>query len=94
MKFEKYLNNYDKIYLFTDYCGQWKMLHYFAKNFFAPIIVSPEISIDQNYVSLYIVVDGTVESKNANLLFKIYDWSNKNWYPYHTIISSVKLVSI
>lgn len=27
-----------------DYTGRWKVLHYFAKNFFAPVLISPALS--------------------------------------------------
>lgn len=38
-----------------EYGGKWKMLHYFAKKFFAPTLISPYL--DGNYVDVYIVLD-------------------------------------
>ena len=48
-------------YLFwIEWNGRWKLLHYYAKNFFAPLLVSPFLTYDSdpNYqVGLEIVSD-------------------------------------
>ncbi|CAH1406818.1 unnamed protein product [Nezara viridula] len=75
-----------------DYCGQWKMLHYFAGEFFAPVIVSPEISVDRETMSIYIVVDGYAPKKTANLTFNMYNWTNLNWSPFKKITLQVELI--
>ncbi|XP_066904163.1 beta-mannosidase [Halyomorpha halys] len=75
-----------------DYCGQWKMLHYYAKDFFAPVIVSPEISVDRETMSIYIVVDGYAPKKSANLTFNMYNWTNINWSPFQKITLQVNLI--
>ncbi|XP_076092568.1 beta-mannosidase-like isoform X1 [Mytilus galloprovincialis] len=38
-----------------EYSGKWKMLHYFAKNFFAPLLISP--TQEGNNIEVYIIVD-------------------------------------
>ncbi|KAK7109882.1 beta-mannosidase-like [Littorina saxatilis] len=38
-----------------DYSGRWKMLHYYATNFFKPVIVSPYLNGSD--VIIYVVVD-------------------------------------
>ncbi|XP_071100815.1 beta-mannosidase-like [Haliotis cracherodii] len=38
-----------------DYTGKWKMLHYYARKFFAPVLISP--FIDGNFLNIYMVVD-------------------------------------
>ncbi|XP_046577124.1 beta-mannosidase-like [Haliotis rubra] len=38
-----------------DYRGKWKMLHYYARRFFAPILISP--FMDDNSLNIYMVVD-------------------------------------
>nr|BAN20837.1 unkown protein [Riptortus pedestris] len=57
------------------------MLQYYAKEFFAPIIVSPELSADGTKISIYIVVDGTPDTKKADLTLNIYNWSSADWNP-------------
>jgi hypothetical protein len=41
--------------LVVEYGGKWKMLHYFAKDFFAPTLISPYK--DGNDVNVFIVID-------------------------------------
>ncbi|XP_071101412.1 beta-mannosidase-like [Haliotis cracherodii] len=38
-----------------DYTGKWKMLHYYARKFFAPVLISP--FTDDNSLNIYMVVD-------------------------------------
>ncbi|XP_046381203.2 beta-mannosidase-like isoform X2 [Haliotis rufescens] len=38
-----------------DYKGKWKMLHYYARKFFAPVLISP--FMDGNVLNIYMVVD-------------------------------------
>lgn len=67
-----------------DYCGNWKMLQYFAKDFFAPIIVSPELSLDGTRLSLYVIVDGPANPQEADIVLNVYQWSSSNWNPVKT----------
>lgn len=40
-----------------DYYGNWKALHYYAKKFFAPILVSPQVNGD--HIDIYVISDQT-----------------------------------
>lgn len=47
-----------------DYFGNWKAMHFYAKRFFEPLIVSPHVS--ENKMNIYVVSDFP-EAKNAEL---------------------------
>ncbi|XP_014285287.1 beta-mannosidase [Halyomorpha halys] len=75
-----------------DYCGNWKMLQYYAFDFFAPIIVSPEMSSDEKQISLYVIVDGAIPYKDANLVFNTYRWDGQSICPDKTFSKKVSLI--
>ncbi|CAH1390501.1 unnamed protein product [Nezara viridula] len=75
-----------------DYCGNWKMLQYYAFDFFAPIIVSPEMSSDEKQISVYVVADGAVSYKYANLIFNIYRWDSNSICPEKTFTRNISVV--
>ncbi|XP_050445741.1 beta-mannosidase isoform X1 [Cataglyphis hispanica] len=56
-----------------DVEGRWKMLHYYAKDFFAPIIVTPHLSIS-NELSIYIVSDRLYKLTNCTMEIHVYNW--------------------
>ncbi|KAM8939420.1 beta-mannosidase [Pelodytes ibericus] len=56
-----------------EYGGKWKMLHYYAKNFFAPVSTSAFEDGDVFYI--YGVSD-LLEDKNFNLVVKVYKWDS------------------
>lgn len=56
-----------------DYGMKWKMVHYFAKKFFAPILVSPVIEGETLKVS--VVSDLLEPLDGVSLLIDIYSWS-------------------
>lgn len=49
------------------------MLHYYAKDFFAPIIVTPHLSIS-NELSIYIVSDRLYTLTNCTVEIRVYNW--------------------
>jgi len=51
------------------------MLHYFAKDFFAPIIVTPHLSIS-NELSIYIVSDRLYILTNCTVKLHVYKWES------------------
>ncbi|KAK4290007.1 hypothetical protein Pmani_037073 [Petrolisthes manimaculis] len=53
-----------------EYGGRWKMLHYYAKNFFAPVITSTYMDTDN--VKVYVVSDEIGDVKNAKLTLKLH----------------------
>jgi beta-mannosidase len=57
-----------------DYYGRWKALQYYARKFYAPVLVSPHF--DGATLSLYIVSD-KVEVEPAQLRLRIMDFNGK-----------------
>lgn len=57
-----------------DYYGRWKALQYYARRFYAPVLVSPHF--DNGTFSIYIVSDKTA-SEEGQLHWKIMDFSGK-----------------
>jgi beta-mannosidase len=57
-----------------DYYGRWKALQYYAKRFYAPILVSPHV--ENGAVKVYIVSD-KVETTKASLDVKLMDFDGK-----------------
>ncbi|XP_015178128.1 PREDICTED: beta-mannosidase isoform X2 [Polistes dominula] len=58
-----------------EYGGRWKMLHYYATEFFSPIIVTSHLS-QVNELSIYIVSDKLYEINNCTLKLNIYNWNS------------------
>ncbi|KAJ8307151.1 hypothetical protein KUTeg_015235 [Tegillarca granosa] len=44
-----------------EYSGKWKMLHYYAKHFFAPVLISPYL--DGDFVDVFLCIDGVPVSE-------------------------------
>ncbi|XP_013386685.1 beta-mannosidase isoform X2 [Lingula anatina] len=62
-----------------EYGGKWKMLHYYARHFFSPVLVSPYI--DGAVLKVVLVVDtlssGRALQKSGNTLYiQCYSWDN------------------
>ncbi len=57
-----------------DYYGRWKALQYYARRFYAPILVSPHV--EDGAVKVYIVSDKT-ESQSATLRLRLMDFRGK-----------------
>jgi beta-mannosidase len=57
-----------------DYYGRWKALQYYARRFYAPILVSP--NIENGSVKVYIVSDKT-EAQSATLRTRLMDFDGK-----------------
>ncbi|XP_042909002.1 beta-mannosidase isoform X1 [Parasteatoda tepidariorum] len=55
-----------------EYGGRWKMLHYYAKNFFSPVLVSP---YEENGMAIAKVISELPTSAPLTLNVSIYDWS-------------------
>lgn len=58
-----------------EYSGKWKMLHYFAKNFFAPVLVSPHFS-STGSVLVYLLNDRFVPINNAEIVLETFHWNS------------------
>ena len=57
-----------------DYYGRWKALQYYARRFYAPVLVSPHV--EDGAVKVYIVSDKTAEEK-ASLRVRLMDFDGK-----------------
>ena len=57
-----------------DYYGRWKALQYYARRFYAPILVSPHV--EDNSAKVYVVSD-KMESKAATLRVRLMDFDGK-----------------
>ncbi|XP_071573784.1 beta-mannosidase [Temnothorax nylanderi] len=58
-----------------DIEGRWKMLHYYAKDFFAPIIVTPHLSTS-NELSIYVISDRLYTLTNCTVKLHVYKWES------------------
>ncbi len=59
-----------------DYYGRWKALHYIAKEFFAPVLISGVEDIEKGTVELHVTSD-LAESVNGTLAWKVTDLDGK-----------------
>ena len=57
-----------------DYYGRWKALQYYAKRFYAPVLVSPYI--EDGKLDVYVVSDRT-EAQSGQLRLRIMDFNGK-----------------
>jgi beta-mannosidase len=57
-----------------DYYGRWKALQYYARRFYAPILVSPHV--EDGSLKVYIVSDKT-DAKAATLRVRLMDFTGK-----------------
>jgi beta-mannosidase len=57
-----------------DYYGRWKALQYYARRFYAPILVSPHV--EDGALKVYIVSD-KVKSESATLRVRLMDFDGK-----------------
>ncbi|XP_023934715.1 beta-mannosidase [Bicyclus anynana] len=57
-----------------EFGGKWKMLHYFAKSFFAPVLVSPRLTKTGD-VDIYLINDRFVPIIEAKIILDIFNWS-------------------
>ncbi|KAH9639264.1 hypothetical protein HF086_014128 [Spodoptera exigua] len=58
-----------------EYTGRWKMLHYFAKNFFAPVLVSPRLD-STGEMEVYLINDRFVPIMEAKITMEFFNWSS------------------
>lgn len=61
--------------IFTDIENRWKMLHYYAKDFFAPVIVTSHLSAS-NELSIYVVSDREEFLRNCTVKLHLYKWES------------------
>ncbi|XP_050296169.1 beta-mannosidase-like isoform X1 [Anthonomus grandis grandis] len=65
-----------------DYTGRWKMLHYFAKDFFSDVIVTGYINPNRELL-LFTVNDKLTDVENATLRVRIYKYDSSDFEPVY-----------
>lgn len=73
-----------------DYDGSWKMLHYYAKKFFAPNMIS--MAIEAKNLTVYSVIDDAKFPSTSLLTIYCHSWDSLS--PKSKFPSAVKVVSI
>ncbi|XP_028033866.1 beta-mannosidase [Bombyx mandarina] len=58
-----------------EHGGRWKMLHYFAKTFFAPVLVSPRLLLSGD-VDVYLLNDRFVPIFDSKITVEFFNWSS------------------
>ncbi|XP_053614125.1 beta-mannosidase [Plodia interpunctella] len=58
-----------------EYGGKWKMLHYYAKWFFAPVLVSPRLLLSGD-VDVYLINDRFVPIVEAQIIVDYFNYSS------------------
>lgn len=72
-----------------EFGGRWKMLHYYAVKFFAPVIVVPEFQ--EGELEIYVVSD-LLQDINVTLSVYVYNWDRLS--PRITVTTNTSLVNI
>ncbi|KAM3960469.1 beta-mannosidase [Aphomia sociella] len=58
-----------------EYGGKWKMLHYYTKWFFAPVLVSPRLLLTGD-VDVYLLNDRFVPINDAQIVVDVFKWNS------------------
>ncbi|VVC90585.1 unnamed protein product [Leptidea sinapis] len=58
-----------------EYGGKWKMLHYFAMNFFSPVLVSPRLTLAGD-INVYLINDRLVPIEDAKIVMDVFNWTS------------------
>ena len=69
-----------------EYGGKWKMLHYYAKNFFRDIAVSHQVKGDSMEV---FVISDLLTKVSANLSISVHKWSSLNAIKKRTYAAAI-----
>jgi len=76
-----------------EWGGKWKMLHYFARRFFAPLLISP-FELPYGMLNLWFINDFTT-SIECHVTSRLYHWQNSSTlYSWDTSFTSPPLSSI
>lgn len=75
--------------MYIDFTGKWKMLQYYVKDFFAPIIITAEADAS-GQLRVFTVVDNLIANYNATASILVYNYSSLE--PLQNISVSVQLV--
>ncbi|KAK4884761.1 hypothetical protein RN001_001032 [Aquatica leii] len=72
-----------------DFKGNWKMMQYFSKHFFAPVIVTGDITLNGD-LNVYVVSDLTHTIFNANVTMFVYNWDSMTPLHSHIIKTNIE----
>lgn len=75
----------------AEFGGKWKMLHYFAKKFFSPVLVSPELTA-YDELHVYLISDLLKDVQGVQLNITVYSWDD--FQPRKVISLNETLVSL
>ncbi|XP_076269024.1 beta-mannosidase-like [Rhynchophorus ferrugineus] len=65
-----------------DFTGRWKMLHYFAKDMFSPVIITAHIDWQPSgHVKVYTVNDQLSVLENVTLVTKVFKYDSPDFQP-------------
>ncbi|XP_014371911.2 beta-mannosidase [Papilio machaon] len=76
-----------------EYGGKWKMLHYFAKSFFAPVLVSPRLLLT-DIVDVYAINDRLVPIIDGKITVDYFNWSSLTPFKSQDFSTNVELLSV
>lgn len=65
-----------------DYTGRWKMLHYFAKDMFSPVIVTGHLDWGRQ-LNLYTVNDQLNPVEDVTVILRIYKYDSPDFKPMY-----------
>ncbi|XP_050296172.1 beta-mannosidase-like [Anthonomus grandis grandis] len=65
-----------------DYTGRWKMLHYFAKDFFSHVIVTGHIN-GARELQIYTVNDNLSPVEDVSVLVRLYKYNSPDFRPVY-----------
>ncbi len=69
------LNSTDNGAFFSEFDGKWKMLHYYAAQFFSPVIVTADLN-GKGMITINVISDLLVDMKNVEVQLEIYKWNS------------------
>nr|CAI5847146.1 unnamed protein product [Callosobruchus analis] len=58
-----------------DFAGRWKMLQYYTQDFFAPVIITGFINV-QNQLEVYVVSDLLINTFSLTASIKVFNWNS------------------
>jgi len=61
----------------VDYFGRWKALHYMARKFYSPILVSGLENLASGTIDIFVTSD-LLESRHGKLIWNVTDWDGKS----------------
>ena len=66
-----------------EFGGKWKLSHYFAKDMFSPVLVSPVKTVSKSTytVDVFIINDSHTTFRNVKIVTSVYKFRSKSGQP-------------